>query len=153
MSMFDHSILCVRHCKDVVTPLCLDARLPVDTLYMVFEEDYRFFPEGQDPDGIDDYKRRVIKKVVQRGVATLHGSSSSWRQGELAGGGVGGWGGVGGGGRSSCSRSHRRPALLDGGTSVAAPMRSSPNTTQPCSSLGCTLSLHQRCLPLVQPSC
>ena len=79
LSMFDHSILCVRHCKDVVTPLCLDARLPVDTLYMVFEEDYRFFPEGQDPDGIDDYKKGV-------------GGRESWRRRELAEEGVGGGG-------------------------------------------------------------
>ena len=45
-------------CKDVVTPLCLDKRLPLDTLFMVFEEDFRFFPEGQDPDGCDDYGKR-----------------------------------------------------------------------------------------------
>ena len=34
-------------CKDVVAPLCLDKRLPLDTLFMVFEEDYRFFSEGR----------------------------------------------------------------------------------------------------------
>ena len=59
--------------------MCLDARLPVDTLYMVFEEDYRFFPEGQDPDGIDDYKKGV-------------GGRESWRRRELAEEGVGGGG-------------------------------------------------------------
>ena len=63
-------------CKDVVTPLCLDKRLPLDTLFMVFEEDYRFFPEGQDPDGCDDYGERVVKMVVDRGFAALSGSES-----------------------------------------------------------------------------
>ena len=42
-------------CKDVLVPLCLDRRLPLDTLFMVFEEDYRFFPEGEDADKVDDY--------------------------------------------------------------------------------------------------
>ena len=53
-------------CKDVVTPLCLDKRLPLDTLFMVFEEDYRFFPEGEDPDHCDDYDRRLLKTVIDR---------------------------------------------------------------------------------------
>ena len=62
-------------CKDVLTPLCLDKRLPEDTLFMVFEEDYRFFPKGQDPDGCDDYGKRV-DKVVKRGFAKAQGFES-----------------------------------------------------------------------------
>ena len=62
-------------CKDVVTPLCLDKRLPKDTLFMVLEEDFRFFPEGQDPDGCDDYEKRVLK-MIDRGFAAQQGSES-----------------------------------------------------------------------------
>ena len=40
---------------------------------MVFEEDYRFFPEGQDPDGCDDYGKRVVKMIVDRGFAAAQG--------------------------------------------------------------------------------
>ena len=43
---------------------------------MVFEEDYRFFPEGQDPDGCDDYGKRLVKMIVDRGFAALQGSES-----------------------------------------------------------------------------
>ena len=62
-------------CKEVLTLLCLDKRLPEDTLFMVFEEDYRFFPKGEDPDGCDDYGERVVK-IVQRGFAKAHGFES-----------------------------------------------------------------------------
>ena len=55
--------------------LCLDNRLPDDTLFMVFEEDYRFFPEGQDPDGCDDYGKRVAK-ILDPGFATAQESES-----------------------------------------------------------------------------
>ena len=63
-------------CKDVLTPLCLDKRLPLDTLFMVFEEDFRFFPEGKDPDSADDYGERLVKVVVDIGFAALQGSES-----------------------------------------------------------------------------
>ena len=56
-------------CKDVLTPMCLDKRLPADTLFMVFEEDYRFFPEELDPDGCDDYGKRVVKMLSDRAFA------------------------------------------------------------------------------------
>ena len=57
-------------------PMGLDIRLPDDTLFMVFEEDFRFFPDGQDPDKADDYRRRVAKVVTTRGVKALVGSGS-----------------------------------------------------------------------------
>ena len=59
-----------------MTPLCLDKRLPLDTLFMVFEEDFRFFPEGKDPDSADDYGERLVKVVVDIGFAALQGSES-----------------------------------------------------------------------------
>ena len=34
-------------CKKVVTSLCLDKRLPCDTLFMGFEEDFRFSPRAR----------------------------------------------------------------------------------------------------------
>ena len=43
---------------------------------MIFEEDYRLFPEGQDPDGCDDYGKRLVKMIVDRGFAALQGSES-----------------------------------------------------------------------------
>ena len=53
-------------CQDVVIPIALDARLPQDTLFMVFEEDYRFFPDGADIDGCDDYRVRMERMLLQR---------------------------------------------------------------------------------------
>ena len=63
-------------CKDVLTPLCLDKRLPLDTLYMVFEEDYRFFPLGKDPDGCDDYCKRVANVLEHHISVATRGSGS-----------------------------------------------------------------------------
>ena len=60
----------------MLTPLALDDRLPADTLFMVFEEDFRFFEEGQDPESDDGYSGRVVKKVVDRGFATLSEAES-----------------------------------------------------------------------------
>ena len=53
-------------CRDVLTPLCLDKRLPSDTLFMVFEEDFRFFPEGEDPEGCDNYGECVVEMISDR---------------------------------------------------------------------------------------
>ena len=52
--------------------MVLDERYPSDTLFFVLEEDYRFWPEGEDPDGADGYKTRVaeVKKVVKRGTSS-----------------------------------------------------------------------------------
>ena len=46
--------------------MALDLRLPLDTLFMVFEEDYRFFPDGQDIDNADDYRVRMVKLLEER---------------------------------------------------------------------------------------
>ena len=59
-----------------MTPMCLDRRLPRDTLYLVFEEDYRFFPEGEDIDGCDDYSTRLLRVIVDRGLKAMTGPES-----------------------------------------------------------------------------
>ena len=41
-----------------------DARYPSDTVFLLFEEDYRFWPECEDPDNADQYQRR-LQEVVQ----------------------------------------------------------------------------------------
>ena len=61
--------------KDAIVPFGLDKRLPPDTLYMVFEEDYRFFPPGEDPDGADTYGQRVIKMMSKRAEAAQSSES------------------------------------------------------------------------------
>ena len=45
--------------QDVVLPLANDRRLPSDTLFLVFEADYRFYPQGEDPDASDTYGDRL----------------------------------------------------------------------------------------------
>ena len=45
--------------EEVIIPFLPDARLPADLLLLVFEDDYRFWPEGEDPDKADNYKERV----------------------------------------------------------------------------------------------
>ena len=74
----DHNplVVCCGICKDTIVPLGLDNRLPEDTLFMIFEEDFRFFPEGQDPDGADDYSERVMQLIMERGFEALKGSES-----------------------------------------------------------------------------
>jgi hypothetical protein len=37
------------HRQDTLIPMMMDSRYPVDTLWLILEEDYRFFPEDQDP--------------------------------------------------------------------------------------------------------
>ena len=64
-------------CKEVVTPCVWTRGCPsLDTLFMVFEEDYRFFPEGQDPDGCDDYGKRLVNMIVDRAFTAAQGSGS-----------------------------------------------------------------------------
>ena len=58
--------------QDVVAPMALDRRLPLDTLFMVFEEDYRFFPDGGDIDGCDNYKVRMVRMLLERKSKGLH---------------------------------------------------------------------------------
>ena len=43
-----------------------DQRLPDDTLFWVIEEDFRFWPPGEDPDGADDYESAKFCLVVDR---------------------------------------------------------------------------------------
>ena len=54
----------------------MDRRLPDDTLFMIFEEDFRFYPSGEDPDEADGYGERVISLVVRRGFSALSGVES-----------------------------------------------------------------------------
>ena len=63
-------------CQDIVIPIALDKRLPLDTLFMVFEEDYRFFPDGEDIDGCDDYSVRLERMLEQRKDAASHVQTS-----------------------------------------------------------------------------
>ena len=39
--------------------MVMDHLFPHDALFLVFEEDYRFWPEGEDHDDADDYKARL----------------------------------------------------------------------------------------------
>ena len=43
--------------------MALVRRVPSDTLVMVFEGDYRFYPEGEDPDECDMYDARAQNKA------------------------------------------------------------------------------------------
>ena len=52
--------------QEVVIPMMMDARFPADTLFLLFEEDYRFWPQGEDPDGADDYKARLSTLQEER---------------------------------------------------------------------------------------
>ena len=51
----------------------MDKHLPYDTLFIVFEEDFRFYPEGQDPEGCDRYAERVDREITRRGFQALRG--------------------------------------------------------------------------------
>ena len=42
--------------------------MPYDTLFIVFEEDFRFYPEGQDPEGVDRYAERVEREIARMGL-------------------------------------------------------------------------------------
>ena len=39
--------------------------MPADLLLLVFEDDFRFWPEGEDPDDADNYKERV-REIAKR---------------------------------------------------------------------------------------
>ena len=43
--------------------MAADHRIPEDTLFMLFEEDYRFWPLGEDPDKCDTYQERLKKRL------------------------------------------------------------------------------------------
>ena len=42
----------------MIIPVCLNKRSPIDMLFIVFHQDFRFFPEGENPE-------RVVKMVVE----------------------------------------------------------------------------------------
>ena len=52
--------------QEVIIPMTMDARYPMDTLFLVFEEDYRFWPEGKDPDKAYEYKTRLSGQVAKK---------------------------------------------------------------------------------------
>ena len=45
-------------------------------LFMVFEEDFLFFPYGQDADDADGFDKCPVKMIVQRGFDAVQGSES-----------------------------------------------------------------------------
>ena len=45
--------------EDHVLPFMLDKRMPADTLYLVFEEDFRWWKPSEDPDSADEYDRKT----------------------------------------------------------------------------------------------
>ena len=51
--------------QDVIIPMVKDERMPEDVLFLLFEEDFRFWPQGEDPDRADDYKAR-LGEVLQK---------------------------------------------------------------------------------------
>ena len=46
--------------------MVLDDRMPEDTLFLIFEEDFRFWPTGEDPDRADDYRARLEEVEEKR---------------------------------------------------------------------------------------
>ena len=46
--------------------MMLEFRLPEDTLFFVFEYDYRFWPQGEDPDSADNYNVRLDALLRER---------------------------------------------------------------------------------------
>ena len=40
--------------------------MPADTLCLIFEEDFRFWPGGEDPDNADDYRQRISQMAKLR---------------------------------------------------------------------------------------
>ena len=67
----------------------MDHRLPEDTLFWIMEEDFRFWPPGEDPDGADDYTPAFAELVTTwsaRPKSCLQPKSAPKRQGRsLAG--------------------------------------------------------------------
>jgi len=52
--------------QEVIIPMVMDARMPEDVLFLLFEEDFRFWPHGEDPDSADDYKARLGEVLQKR---------------------------------------------------------------------------------------
>ena len=53
----------------------LDVRLPEDTMFWIIEEDFRFWPPGEDPDNADNYEAAVRALIETR--ETQGGAGSS----------------------------------------------------------------------------
>ena len=45
--------------------MVMDSRMPEDVPFLLLEEDFRFWPHGEDPDSADDYKAR-LGEVLQK---------------------------------------------------------------------------------------
>ena len=56
--------------QDHALPACPDKRYPGDTLFIVMEEDFRFWPDGQYPQGMDDYTLLVQDTIHKNGFQT-----------------------------------------------------------------------------------
>ena len=58
--------------EERLVPFSHDERLPPDLLYFIIEEDFRWYPEGEDPQGHDKFKERAEKtKKKQDRAASL----------------------------------------------------------------------------------
>ena len=57
---------CSCFCQDSLVPFILDSRLPDDTLFWIIEEEFRFWPPGEDPDHADDYDREYSSLLDAR---------------------------------------------------------------------------------------
>ena len=68
ISLHAHSEL--LRLQEVIIPFLRDSRMPADLLCLIFEDDFRFWPEGDDLDDADDYKIRAqdIAKRQRRSV-------------------------------------------------------------------------------------
>ena len=56
-------------------PFILDQRFPDDTIFWVCEEDFRFWPPGEDPDGADTYFEKLAALIKHREESGSTGSS------------------------------------------------------------------------------
>ena len=63
------------HTQEILYPFVTDPRLPEDTLFWIIEEDYRFWPPGQDRDKADNYEDEWWEMVVGRTATPKAGSS------------------------------------------------------------------------------
>ncbi len=51
-------------------PMAQDHRLPDDTLWFIIEEDFRWYPEGEDPSKSDGYLSRAESSKKKRDALT-----------------------------------------------------------------------------------
>ena len=67
--------------QDILVPFIMDSWLPEDTLFWICEEDFRFWPPGQDPDNADNYEKAVAALIETREKQGGAGSSLPPSQG------------------------------------------------------------------------